>query len=104
MILKTPSGYVVELKDKLNFGEMREFQKALFTGVKGDTTGKAPEIDLAKMSEYPEKAFPFIVVKITKDEKDVEGDLLKEVYTWDNEDGVALFDKITEITSAGKKK
>lgn len=97
MILKTPSGYSVELKDKLTFGEMRELQKGLFAGIKSEI-GKAPEIEMVKLLEYGEKAFPYLVVKIIKDGKEVEGDLLAEVNSWSNEDGEAVFNQITTIS------
>lgn len=97
MILKTPSGYSVELKDKLTFGEMRELQKGLFAGMKTEV-GKAPEIDFVKLLEYTERAFPYLVIKIIKDGKEVEGDLLAEVNSWSNEDGESVFNQITAIS------
>ena len=102
MIITTPSGYEVELKDKLNFGEMRELQKVLFTGLKSEV-GKSPEIELSRLLEYSEKAFPILVKKITKNGVEVTGNLLDEVNKWDNEDGQAAFDKITEIALPAKK-
>jgi len=97
MIIKTPSGYSVELKDKLTFGEMRELQKGLFTGVKAEV-GKSPEIETVKLLEYAEKAFPFLVIKIIKDGKEVTGDLMAEVNSWDNGDGEAVFAQITAVS------
>lgn len=106
MIITTPSGYTVEFKDSLSFGEMRELQKGLFNGLSAEV-GKTPTIDFTRLLDYSEKAFPLVVTKITKDGVEVQGDLLKEVYSWSSEDGQAVFDKITDIaqpTVDSKKK
>ena len=97
MNFKTPSGYIVELKDKLTFGEMRLLQKGLFEGMTAEI-GKTPQLSMTKLLEFGEKAFPLLVTKITIDGKEVEGDLLKVVNSWDNEDGEALFNQINVIS------
>jgi hypothetical protein len=96
MILKTPSGYEVELKDKLSFGELRQLQKGLFEGIKSEM-GKVPEIEFNRLIEYSEKAFPYLVVKITKGGKVVTGDLLEEVNSWDVEDAELVFDHLNLV-------
>jgi hypothetical protein len=105
MLIKTPSGYEVTLKDSLNYGQSLELQKILFKGMKVET-GKGAELNFENMLDYTAKAFPFLVVSIVKDGKAVEGDLYQEVMSWPVEDGRAVDEaigKITQPTDAKKK-
>lgn len=106
MIIKTPSGYEVTLKDSLTFGESRILQRSLISGAKVEIgeNKKAPEIDLANAFEYTELALPYLVISIKKDDKLIEGDCTKEIMGWPQEDGQAVFDKLDEILRPVDKK
>lgn len=105
MIIKTPSGYEVEIKDKLNFGETRKLQKSFFQDTKlefyTDKTGerkvKMPEFDMAKILEYTERSIPLLVSKITKGDVVITENLMAEIDSWSSEDGQAVFEQVTNL-------
>lgn len=98
MQITTPSGYLVTLKDKLTFGEVRQLQKSLFSGVKiGLTEGKMPELDLNNLFEYNEKALPFVVTEIVVGDQKITTDIEKTISNWDYVDGQAVFDAMEKV-------
>lgn len=106
MIITTPSGYEVTLKDHLTFGDTRKIQKAFFSGIKlevgqptpgVETKPKIPEINMSAMLEYKEKALPIVVTKVVKDGKELTQNLDIEISGWDYADGQAVFDAMDKI-------
>ncbi len=103
MVITTPSGYEVHINDFLSFGEKRQLEKLVASKVMVKADGKQ-EVDVQPVSgslnyEMQDMAFSFLVRKIIKGEEEVSVKLYDEVMGWKEEDGIAVFDAINEVTS-----
>lgn len=104
MLIKTPSGYSVTLKDFLSFGEKREISKPIMARTKIKPAQGGKEADIQEMTfdfldEMQDKAFGFLVQKIEiAGEEKTEG-LYEIVMSWPEKDGQAVFDAIDKITN-----
>lgn len=107
MVIKTPSGYSVELKDFLTFGQRRAIEKLLISKSKiNPQTQSLSDIEPSLLYEVQDEAFKMLVTKIINDKGTVvEGDLFKFVNELPEEDGQLIYKTINDITnSQGKKK
>jgi hypothetical protein len=103
MILTTPSGYEVHIKDFLSFGEKRQLEKFIASKVMVKADSKR-QVEVEPVSgslnyEMQDMAFGFLIQKIIKVEEEITTKLYDEVMTWKEEDGQAVFDAINEVTS-----
>jgi len=100
MILTTPSGYEVHIKDFLSFGEKRQLEKFIASKVmvKADSKQQV-EVSGSLNYEMQDMAFSFLIQKIVKAEEEITTKLYDEVMSWREEDGQAVFDAINEVTS-----
>lgn len=105
MIITTPSGYKVTLKEKLSFGETRDLQKFLLAGEKVemvDGKPQQPKVSLDRAMNYSEKAVDFLVTSIDKNGTIISSDFNKEIYNWDEADGQAVFDQVDKLLKPDK--
>ena len=105
MIITTPSGYKVTLKEKLSFGETRDLQKFLLAGEKVEMVdGKPlqPKVSMDRAMNYSEKAVDFLVTNIDKGGTIITSDFNKEIYNWDEADGQAVFEQVDKILKPTK--
>lgn len=100
MTINTPSGHVVEFKDKLTFGDRRSVKAVMLEGMKMDMeNGKAkPQPISGKIDMLmEEQIFRCAIVSIKLEGKTpATGDLLDVVYSWDDADGQAVFDYLNK--------
>lgn len=96
MTITTPSGYKVEIKDRLTYGDKRAIKGIVLQNMRMEQKGEGDR--LVKMDDFTfsqkmeEEVFKRAIVSITKDDKKVAGDLLQEVYSWDEADGEMVID------------
>ena len=105
MIITTPSGYKVTLKEKLSFGETRDLQKFLLAGEKVemvDGKPQQPKVSMDRAMNYSEKAVDFLVTSIDKNGTIITSDFNKEIYGWDEADGQAVFNQVDNILKPTK--
>lgn len=100
MTITTPSGYIVELKDRLTYGDRRSIKGIMLQSMKMDMAeGSKPRvepIDLSFTARMEEEVFARAIVSITKGEEKLTKNLLEEVYSWNDEDGEAVFNYLAE--------
>ena len=107
MIVKTPSGYEVHLKEYLSFGQKRQLQKFMYSkmrvkqvaGEGGKAKAEIEEFSVDFMQELQDKAFEMLVEKIIIDGKEYTEDLYNMVMGWKEADGQVLYAKIDEATA-----
>lgn len=108
MIITTPSGYEVHLKDFLSFGEKRQLEKLIASKIKVRTDGSSKKVDVEPVEgtinyDMQDMAFRFLVLKIIKktdsDSQEITSNIYDEVMTWQEEDGNAVFAAIDQVTS-----
>ncbi len=104
MIITTPSGYEVHVKDFLSFGEKRQLEKLIASRikVKADADNKVDisPVDGSVNYEMQDMAFGFLVQKILKEGAEITTSLYDEIMSWHEADGKAVFDAINEVTAA----
>ncbi len=103
MIITTPSGYEVHLKDFLTFGEKRQLEKLVASKirVKADAN-KQVDIEPVEGSinyEMQDMAFNFLIQKIVKGEEEITAKLYEEVMSWREEDGDPVYEALDKITA-----
>src|SRR5262245_38298935 len=103
MIITTPSGYEVHLKDYLSFGEKRQLEKLIASRVMVKTDG-SQKVDIAPVEgsinyDMQDMAFGFLVLKVVKDGQELTANLYDEIMSWREADGQAVFNAINEVTS-----
>ena len=105
MIINTPSGYVVHLKDELSFGEDREIQKKLIATVKMKPGTKAEDIEINGTIAYEleEMACRYLVTKVVINGQESTSNLYELILSWGKEDGAAVFKAVNEITKEKQK-
>lgn len=104
MIITTPSGFEVHIKDYLSFGEKRQLEKLIASRitVKANANQK---VDISPVEgsinyEMQDMAFGFLVQKIVKESEELTTNLYDEIMSWREADGKAVFDAINEVTAA----
>jgi hypothetical protein len=103
MVITTPSGYEVHIKDFLAFGEKRQLEKFIASRIMVKA-GSDKQVDIAPVEgsinyEMQDMAFGFLVQKIIKDSNEITTNIYDEVMTWREEDGQVVFEAIDEVTS-----
>jgi len=115
MVITTPSGYEVYLKEYFTFGQKRQLMKIIYAKmrIKPSGTGKAEVQDFSVdfMQELQDQAFKMIIEKIVIDKKEYIDGLYEMVMSWKEEDGQVVYEKIDSMTElfaskvkTGKKK
>lgn len=103
MIINTPSGYEVHLREKLNFGQKRELETTLMSGmkieIKRDGLNQIPEMDMGSLLAYAYKAIPYYVTKIVKDGKEITDNIAAEIDSWDEEDGEFVLHEVDKLSA-----
>lgn len=103
MVIKTPSGYEVTLKDFLSFGEKRELMKPIMAHTKitpsDGNKANIQEMSIDFIDDVQDKAFSFLVQKIKINGEEMTTNLYDVVMNWPEKDGVAVFDAIDQITN-----
>lgn len=108
MIITTPSGYNVTIKDYMSFGASREIQRVTLSTVKVMVNGSKKEVkednafELSPTIYYDmqDKAIELLVEKIEKSEQVITSDFVKEISNWSKEDAKPVYDKIDEYLKA----
>lgn len=124
MVITTPSGYKVTLKDFLPFGFKRQlekmfyehfklkgedFKKAATTENKDEIGASVEDISGSVLYEMQEKALEFLIDKIEIPQEEGKSDLvltdknkiMEMIYSWKEEDGNAVMVKVNEMTKLG---
>lgn len=100
MTITTPSGYKVEIKDRLTYGDKRAIKSIVLQSMRMEQKGKGDRSvtmdDLTFAQKMEDEVFKRAIVSITKDDKLVTGDLLKEVMSWDEEDGEMVMEHLND--------
>jgi len=103
MVIKTPSGYKVTLKEEgdLTYRDRRSIQKVFLSKAKVTNENNKPNFDLdaSTILDAQEALLKVIIVSITDvEEKPMEGDLFEVVMNWKNaEDADAVFNIVDEL-------
>lgn len=109
MIITTPSKHKVEFKDKLTYGDRRAIKAIMLDELKVDLSSidkqaKIPEVSLSFTMKMEEEVFRRAIKSITlADGTQATGDLLELVYSWDDEDGEAVFEYLKNDFNPEKK-
>lgn len=125
MVITTPSGYQVTLKDFLPFGFKRQLEKMFYEHFKlkgedfkkaaGDTNkdeigASVDDISGSVLYDMQEKALEFLVEKVEIKQDggaslilSKKDEIMQAVYSWKEEDGQAIMDKVNELTKLGGK-
>ncbi len=109
MTITTPSGYEVYLKEALTFGQRREYNRLILSGAKikplqnkveteEDIKIDMPELDPDLAFQSQDLAFKFLVEKIVIDGTEYTDKFQDLVMNWQEEDGQAVYNAISEIT------
>ncbi len=100
MIIELSNNVQVEIKEKLNFGEYEDIQKAM-GDTKVSSDGKT-EFSLDQMRAMQYKALEIAVVKITDGEKEIKysKDFVRGLSV---EDATLVLDSATKLLSTSKK-
>lgn len=99
--ITTPNGYVATLKKTLTYGQYKAFQAILTKGMKFDVANKrVSEMDGSIVMEATNKALEFLLVKLTDKIGNVIENPVQALDTLDAAEGMAIFDKVNEITDA----
>lgn len=108
MNIITPSGFTVELKDSLTYGDRREIKRIMTDQLKievGEAAGKIEPFTASVMADIEEELFKRLIVGISDaNGLNIEGDLLQVVYSWNEADGQAVFDAINEHFNSNTQK
>jgi hypothetical protein len=102
MIITTPSGYKVEFKDRLNYGDRRAIKAILLQSMtveldpKNQDKSKISPMNLEFTQKMEEEVFKRAIKSVEIDGKKQTGDLLDLVYTWDDSDGEAVFEYLNK--------
>lgn len=101
MIIETPSGYKVHLRETLTFGQKRLLQRTLLSAMKLDA-GKGSvvtmkDMDSSKALDIEEQAFGVLCDKIEADGKTISSDFWAVVQNWSEADGQVVFDAVDKI-------
>lgn len=105
MTITTPSGYKVSFKDKLDYGDKRFLKKLMLSKMKirpsvDEKTKKFKQESLPMSMEFQveieEATFKRAIQSIEIGEKTYTENLLERVFSWDEEDGDAVFNFLNE--------
>ena len=103
MIVTTPSGYKVTLKDFLSFGDKRKLLNQFLSETSISMSDqKNPKISDLKgniFTKYQDFAFGLLVTQIEKDGKVLTENLYEEVMGWREEDGDFIYKEVTKIAN-----
>jgi MFS superfamily sulfate permease-like transporter len=99
--LKTPSGHIVELKEKLTFGDKKKLKRILSDQIKieiSDSKKRILPFSSSVMADAEEEAVRLGILSITlANGAKAEGDLLSVVDSWDEADAQLVYDKVDEL-------
>lgn len=111
MVITTPSGYKVTVKDFITFGQRRELERILISASKvNPQTQTMGEISPSALYDVQDKAVEMLVTQIEKghEQQIIASGFVSEIASWKEEDGAVVYAKINEITTPksqeGKKK
>lgn len=101
MVITTPSGYEVTIKERFTYGDNRRLQRELLAGAKFKkvkNTTVLDEVSPTSLYDVQDKMVSILVVKIKKGDKEYTEDLLNEVLSWDVQDADIVYRTVTEIS------
>lgn len=108
MIIKTPSGYSVSLKDGLTYGQFLEIQNIVTNSMKYSISeGKMRDVESSVLMKANQKTLEFMVVEVSLPDGTKSNNPIQAVLDMPIKDGQMVQDKVSELTqeaSVSKKK
>jgi hypothetical protein len=102
--LTTPSGFIIEYREYLTFGEKRAIDKMYRSHMKMRMENDAAsEMTAEPMLIAEDMAMNFLITKITMGDQVIIADFRKTMESWKEEDGQAVVTAINEVTARQKK-
>lgn len=98
--IKTPSGYQVSIKPRLNYGQSVELKQTILAKTQMNVKDKSlKDLPGDVLIETNKVALKFLVVKVINPDGTIAPDPVAAVYDMPVEDGEAVADKVDEITA-----
>jgi hypothetical protein len=108
MIIKTPSGYAVTLKDQLTYGQFVEIQSIVTGSMKYSIAeSKMRDVDSSVLMKANQKTLEFMVVEVELPDGTKSNNPIQAIMDMPVKDGQMVQDKVSELTqeaSVSKKK
>lgn len=112
MVIETPSGYKVTIKDNFTYGDYKKLIKSFLKTSEVDfdktTTDKVALKNMTadKLIEYQEFAIDILINKIEIGDKVITSDFKKTIDEWSIQDGESVYSEISKIIAKtqGEKK
>lgn len=97
--ITTPSGYKVQLKEDITFGQFLELQKVVSGNMHIDAeTQKVSGIDAQSTAAYMRKRMEYMIVKIVMPNGDIVENIMGCVEEMPRKDGLFIQEKISELS------
>lgn len=101
--IKTPSGYTVTLKPFLTYAQYLEVQAIISAKMSIDAAGQIQGMSGASLIDANRKTLEFLLVKVVMPDGTESNNPIGAVDEMPVDDGLAVAEKINELTASKKK-